>query len=205
MSVSFIKKNQIDPKKKIQILLKMTINYLQFISIINYYKLNWPYSLNLFLGYYAGVITSSNVISLSCIVDGYNIDLHPLYLETIFITLLPFVVFLFGVIFLTISYLITKKSPKTRLFTIFISINTLLQPSVISKLIQNLNYQQIDGKFLLVSNLDIDLLSDFHMKWVWLKSIFFLFAKFLLVIIFCCAFSHLLGNAFPIFLFRNFT
>jgi len=181
----------------------MTINYLQFISIINYYKLNWPYTLNLFLGYYAGVMTTSNVISLSCIVDGYNIDLHPLYLETIFITLLPFVVFLFGVIFLTISYLITKKSPKTRLFTIFISINTLLQPSVISKLIQNLNYQQIDGKFLLVSNLDIDLLSNFHMKWVRLNKYFIICLIFIRYYFLLCLFSFI-GKCFSHFSVSQF-
>ena len=163
------KTNRIDSKKKIQILFKMVLTHMQFTSIINVYKMKWPYDVNLFLSSISGVfMTSSGVISLKCIVDGYSINIHPLYLETLFVSLLPFMICLVMLCFLIFSCFFTKTFQKIRFYTIFISINTFLQPSVITKLFDNLNYQKFDEKFLLVSNLDIELFSEFHMKWVFL-------------------------------------
>ena len=151
---------------KFQIYIKILINHLQIISIINYFQLNWPYDVSIFLSNYSGVSMASGVVSLSCILFYYDIEIHAIYVETLILLLIPILVYLIAFTIFLISYLKTKKSQTVRFISMTIALNILLQPSMIKKLTESVACQQIDDICYLLSDMEINYFSDFHQKWV---------------------------------------
>ena len=153
---------------KFQIYMKLLINHLQIISIINYFQLNWPYDVSIFLNNFSGVSMASGVVSLSCILFYYDIDIQSIYVETLILLMIPIFVYLIAFTIFIFSYLKTKKSQTVRFVSMTIALNILLQPSMIRKLTENVACQQIDDTCYLLSDMEINYFSDFHQKWVFL-------------------------------------
>ena len=162
-------KNSEVPLKKLQIYVKILINHLQIISIINYFQLNWPYDVSIFLNNFSGVSMASGVFSLSCILSHYNLDVHSIYVETAVLLMIPILVYLIALTIFALSYFKTKHSQSTRFISMSIALNILLQPSMIRKFSESVTCQQIDNTYYLVSDMEIDYNSDFHQTWVILK------------------------------------
>ena len=165
-------KNSRETRKKLQIYIKILINYLQIISIINYFQMNWPYNVSIFLNNFSGFSMASGVISLSCILFSYEINVETIYIETMALLMIPVLIYIITFTILAISYFQTKKSQTTRFISMSVALNTLLQPSMIRKFIENIACQQIDDKCYLIANMNIDYYSDFHQKWVIIIFIF---------------------------------
>ena len=164
--------NSKETRKKLQSYVKIFINYLQIISIINYFKMNWPYDVSIFLTNYSNISMGSGVVSVSCILFSYDIDIPTIYIETLSLLMIPVIVYIIAFALFAISYLKTKKSQTIRFISMSVALNTLLQPSMIRKFIENIACQQIDDKCYLISNMNIDYYSDFHQKWVFLNFYF---------------------------------
>ena len=157
---------QINQKKKIQIYLKIIINYLQVLSIINSYEMKWPSNVSIFMKYYSSFSMTSSFMSLDCIFYEYNINFEPLYIETMIIIATPFCISLGGFTIMCFFYYKKRKSQKIRFVAMYIAINALLQPAVVSKLLENFKCRMINNTCYLLANANIDYNSHFHQKWV---------------------------------------
>ena len=165
-SEPFINVNIIKKRKKIQIYFKIMINYLQIISIINGIHMNWPYNVSIFFSYLSSFSMSSSVVSLQCIFYAYDIDLEPIYFETIIIILTPFFICFGSLPLMTYSYLTKKKPQKIKFIAMFIALHAFLQPAIVTKLLENINCNMINNKCYLAIDANIDYNSEFHQKWV---------------------------------------
>ena len=155
-----------DMKKGVSIYLKIMLNYIQSISIIQSLELKWPYYVKSYMNVYSNAgSVSTQVISLDCMVNDYNIHVETIYAETVFSIILPFLCFLISFIALCIVHVITKKSQKIRFIVIVIVGSIFLQPMIIKILFKNLVCKQINETSFLISNLKIQCDSDSHINW----------------------------------------
>jgi hypothetical protein len=154
-----------DLKKGISIYLKILMNYLQSISIVQSLELKWPFYAKAYLYAYSNMgNVSTKTVSLGCILNdlGYNID--AIYVETIFTISIPFITFLVAVFLLMVINFVTKRTKRmTRMIVILIVSSIFLQPSIIRILYQNIVCKKIDEKNLLADNLNIN--CDDQNKW----------------------------------------
>ena len=166
MSMREADKSIMNISKKIQIYFKIMINYLQIISIINSIPMKWPYNVNIFFRYFSSISMSSYAVSLQCIFYSYDINLEPIYFETMVIVLMPFFISFWALPMMISSYLIYKKPQKIRFISMFIALHALLQPPIVTKLLENINCNMINNKCYLASDANIDYNSEYHQKWV---------------------------------------
>jgi hypothetical protein len=155
-----------DAKKGVSIYMKIMLNYIQSIAIIQSLELKWPFYVESYLNTYstAGSV-STQTISLDCMINDYQIDIQAIYLETLFSSFLPFFCFFCSGIALASVYFVKKKSQKIRFIVIVIVGSIFLQPMIIKILFKNLVCKKINNKSYLVQNLKIDCDSDSHLNW----------------------------------------
>lgn len=155
-----------DIKKGVSIYLKIILNYIQSISIIQSLELKWPFYVKSYMNVYnnAGSV-STQVISLDCMVNDYDLNIEMIYASTVFSIILPFFCFFISFFALTTVYFLTKKSQKIRFIVIVIVGSIFLQPTIIKILFENLICKKINGISYLSSNLKIECDSDSHINW----------------------------------------
>ena len=159
-----------DAKKGISVYLKIFLNYIQMISIIESLELKWPFYVRNYLTIYSNIGgVSTQLISFECLLQDYDINSESIYVQTLLILMLPFVVFLVALVILAGIVLIKKgdkKRQQIRFIAILIIVCIFLQPSIIKSLFDNLTCQNIDGKNYLKANMMIDCNDDSQLKWV---------------------------------------
>ena len=155
-----------DMKKGVSIYLKIMLNYIQSISIIQSLELKWPYYVKSYMNVYSNAgSVSTQVISLDCMVNDYNINVETIYAETVFSIILPFFCFFISFVALSTVYLIRKKSQKIRFIVIVIVGSIFLQPTILKILFKNLVCKKINEISYLSANLKIKCDSDSHVNW----------------------------------------
>lgn len=163
---SISRKKSKENSKKLRIYLKILINYLQSLSIINYFQMNWPYEVSSFLTSFSNISMTPNAISLGCLLQNYEIKYNTLYIETLTFLLTPYLINLMAIFLLILAYFRTKRSQITKFISMSVALNTFLQPAIIKKFIENIVCEKIEEKCYLITNMDIDFYAEFHQKWV---------------------------------------
>ena len=157
----------LDTKIGLAIQMKIFLNYLQMISIIYSFDLKWPdYVMDYFniFSFIGGV--STQVISLDCLLQDYQIEIQSIYIQTILNIMMPFnIVFIAGFI-LTILLIKKREFRGIRMIIVTIVVSIFLQPPIIKSLFDNLKCITIEKQNLLYVNMLIDCDSNEHKKWV---------------------------------------
>lgn len=147
--------------------LKILVNHLQIIALINILEFNWP---DYFLEYFKvnkKMVIADEVVSIECVLQDYNIQEKKLHVNTYIILLFPFSILFTIAIFLIILRVITKKPQINRFFISFIVTSTFLQPTVLQTLFDNLKYINLDNVNYLTKDL-ISIYDEEHEKYVFL-------------------------------------
>lgn len=156
-------------KDLISIRMKILLNYLQMISIVNSFKFKWPYETRMFFNYLSilGNGIANQSISFDCLVDDYKIRYPSFYVKTFYISLIPFAIILLFGFALIGFYLLTKKPQKIRFIITIIVIGVFTQSPIIKVLFENLPCKTIENENYLIENMEILCSSESYLKWVY--------------------------------------
>ena len=155
-------------KKGMSIYMKILLNYLQMITILQNFELKWPFYVRNYLNFFAsfGGGLSAQVISTDCLLEDYNIDIVSLYAQTWLISFMPFMIYFVAGVILTLIYLIKRKSQIIRFIVVVIVVSIFLQPSILKILFDNLSCQTLENTSYLTQDMMISCDSDSHTTWV---------------------------------------
>ena len=161
------RENSFDAKKDMSIYLKIFMNYIQMISIINSLELKWPFYVKNYLNVFSNMGgISTQVLSIDCLLQDYGIETKAIYIQTLLILILPFAIFFLSFLFLSCLFLKQKKTQQTRFIVILIVVSIFLQPTIIKGLFDNFSCEKIENNQFLKVNRLIDCKSNFHKQWV---------------------------------------
>lgn len=169
-----------DIKKGVSVYLKILLNYLQMISIIESLKLKWPAYLQNFLNVHSNIGggVSTEALSLECFLQDQNILTNVIYVQTLLKLILPFAICFVSIIILIQRFRKERKKQINRSIVVLIIVSIFFQPSIIKSLFDNVTCEKIEENLYLKTDLLIDCESDSQQKWV--NYIFlFSFKKFL--------------------------
>lgn len=165
------KKNQAPPfniKKGASIYLKILMNYLQIIAIIQSIDLRWPYYAKDFLKANSQITNFTNeLLSFDCIIYDYDIQQQPIHIKALIGVMLPIIMF-FAIlnIFLLNYFFQNRKSQKNRIIMSLVVICIFLQPSILKQLFDNLNCKQIGTENFLSKQMNLKCNEESHQRWV---------------------------------------
>ena len=158
-----------DFKKGVSIYLKIMLNYLQLISIIQNIDLRWPFYAKTYFDVYKNMGgVSTQTVSLECILNDLDYNMESLYVETIFSISLPFLTFFFALIFIILVQMLNnhkKQHILRRLIVVLIVSSIFLQPNIINMLYKNMVCKKIDSEYFLSSKMTIKCYSDDRTNW----------------------------------------
>lgn len=161
------KSQDFDTKKGLSVYLKVLLNYLQMISIIQSLELKWPFYVRNFLNVYSNIGGVSNqILSVDCLLQHYNIQTESIYIQTVLTLIIPFAIFCVSMIILWVIYMKNKKPQTIRFIVIVIVVSIFLQPSIIKSLFDNITWEEIDGVSYLKADLLIDCDTNSQKEWV---------------------------------------
>ena len=156
-----------DPKKGMSVYLKILLNYLQMVSIIENMELKWPFYVRNYLNVYSNIGgVSTQILSFDCLLQDYNIMTESIYISTALTLIMPFAIFLVSMIVLGVIFMRKKKSQKIRFIVIVIVVSIFLQPSIIKTLFDNITCETIDDSSYLKANLLINCDTTSQKQWV---------------------------------------
>lgn len=156
-----------DTKIALSIYMKILLNYIQMISIVRSFNLQWPSYVENYLEIFTNMGgVSTQVISPDCLLQDYKINVENIYIQTSLILILPFAIFLFSYIILTICSFLRKKNGGNRLIVIIIVVSIFVQPAVIKSLFNNLKCKTIENQQYLYANVMINCNSEGYLRWV---------------------------------------
>ena len=159
-----------DAKKGMSVYLKIFLNYLQMISIIESLDLKWPFYVRNYLDIYSNIGgVSTQLISFECLLQDYDINTESIYVQTLITLILPFAVVIVALAILAGIVLIKKgdkKRQQIRFVAILIIVCIFVQPSIIKSLFDNVTCENLDGENYLKANLMIDCSDNNQIKWV---------------------------------------
>ena len=149
------------------------------LSIVQSFELKWPLYVENYLNFFSSVGggVSPQVLSIDCLLYHYEIDLIPLYVQTLFISILPFIIyFIAGGVFLTV-YFMTKKPRGSSFIVVVIVVSIFLQHYIIKMLLDNLSWKTIENDDFLIRDMMVSCSSDSHRNWVSYIFFFYLWLK----------------------------
>jgi len=156
-----------DVKKGMSVYLKILMNYLQMVSIIQSLDLQWPFYVQNYLNVYSNIGgVSTQILSFDCLLQDYNINTKSIYIQTVLTIFLPYGVFLISMFILGLIYLYKRKSQLIRFIVIVIVVSIFLQPSIIKVLFDNLTCETIENSSYLVANMLINCNDEDKKTWV---------------------------------------
>ena len=160
------KKNKILERKIVfSINIKIILNYLQSISIVQDLNLKWPIIVKQFINLFSTAGNFSQGISFQCSLFYFNIGLEDIYFKTIFLIALPFVIFLLSGLFL-FCFGVWKKKPQGIRFIVIIVVSSIFfQPNIIKTLFESLMCMEANGKWFLIVNKDINCNTSGYSFW----------------------------------------
>lgn len=155
-------------KKGLSIYMKILLNYLQMITIVQSFELKWPFYVRNYLNAFStvGGGISTQVISIDCLLNDYDLSIVPLYGQTFILSVLPFVIYISAAVVLFVITIFKRKNQGIRFVVVVIVVSVFLQPSIIKILFDNLSCKTIDQNSYLTQDMSIECDSDSHMTWV---------------------------------------
>lgn len=155
-------------KDLISIRMKIILNYLQIIAIVNSFEFKWPYETRIFFNYLSilGNGLANQSISFDCLVDEYDIKYQGFYVKTFFISLMPLLIILIFGFVLIVFYLVNKRSQKIRFIITIIVTGVFTQSSIIKALFEHLPCKTIENQEYLAQNMKVLCNSEAHLNWV---------------------------------------
>lgn len=167
--------NFFDMKKGASIYLKILLNYLQMIAIVQNMELKWPFYVKDYLNVYSNVggSVSSNILSFDCFLQDFDIDTEPIYIQTALTTSIPFIMIFLSLIVLVFIYLKSKKSQNIRIIVIIVVVSIFMQPSIIKSLFDNMVCKKIYSNNYLASDFRIQCDETNQKKWLLKIRIYF--------------------------------
>jgi len=158
-------------KRALSIYLKLFLNYIQMISIIQSLQLNWPFYVGNYLNIYSNIGgATTQILSFDCLVQDHNIKTEMIYIQTVVLLSIPFTIILVTFLILAIVYLLKRSSQIIRMIVVFVVVSIFLQPAIIQNLFDNITCTNLDNINVLQANMNIECDTDSHQNWV-----FFLF------------------------------
>lgn len=147
--------------------MKIFLNYLQMIAIIQGLELKWPFYVRNYLNIYSNIGgVSTQFLSFECLLQDYSIKNEPIYIKTIAVLTIPLITIIISLLFLIAIYLKKGKKQTIRFIVIFIVVSIFVQPSIIRVLFNNITCKDLEGEKYLNSNLLINCNSKSHLNWV---------------------------------------
>lgn len=167
MTVSSVR-NVGEFKQSMSLNLKILLNYIQILTIMQGFELNWPFYVRNYLNGIAilGGGLSTQEISLDCVLENYNINISSLYAQTIIMSFLPLIIYVIAGVVLFLNFISTKNSQIVRMVVVVIVVSLFMQPSIITTLFNNLSCTKMDNASYLVKNMEISCDSDSYHNWV---------------------------------------
>lgn len=169
------KKESIAPpfnlKKGGSIYLKILMNYLQIIAIIQSIDLRWPFYADDFLKANSQVASITNeVLSFDCVLYDYEIKEDPIHAKALIGFMLPIILFFIISFIFIMSFLKNGKNQKNRIIMGLVVLCIFLQPSILKQLFDNLNCKKIGDYLYLSKQMNLKCDDENHQKWVNLSS-----------------------------------
>ena len=146
--------------------LKILLNYFQMLSILQSFDLKWPLFIEKYFNFSTEVSGISLIITNDCLLEDFNINRTPLFVETFFVINLPILIFFVASLFLLVLYIISKRSQMVRFVVIVIIVSIFLQPSIIKIIFDNLACKTIEEKSYLTANMTISCETNSYNYWV---------------------------------------
>ena len=155
-------------KKTLSIYLKILLNYLQMLSIMQSFELKWPFYVRNYLNFFSSVGggISAQAISVDCLLEDYDLDIVSLYAQTVVISILPFFVYFVTILILGFMYFRTRRSQTVRFVVIVIVVSIFLQPSILKMLFDNLQCKTIEERSFLIQNMGVSCDENSYTSWV---------------------------------------
>ena len=167
-TMNFSRKNILIAKKekrKIAVNIRILLDYVQFFSISQTLKMEWPIYFKDYLKFFAYLSLVDKIISLDCISEDFDIKFESIYVKSLIVTIAPFLLCFFNFTFFLI-FSRKKKYRAIKIIVVIFVICTFFQPSIISQLLEILSCVEIDGLKYLSANLEYECYVEEHMKWV---------------------------------------
>lgn len=161
-------KKSIQIKKSLSIYMKILLNYLQMITIVQNFEFKWPFYVRDYFNFFStvGGGLSTQVVSIDCLINDYNLNIVALYGQTLILCVLPFVIQISAAVIFFVIFILKRKNQRIRFIVVVIVVNVFLQPSIIKILFENLSCKNIDEHSYLTQDMSISCDSDSHKTWV---------------------------------------
>ena len=153
-------------KKSFSIYFKILMNYLQMTAIIRSFDLKWPFYANDYFDISSKFSSTSDVLSVDCILNDYQLNENKLRIKTIIILAFPFIIISFIILVAFILKIMTKKSQTNRIYISVVIISVFLQPTIIQVLFDNLSYTNLNNIPYLMKELSSRFDDENHINWV---------------------------------------
>lgn len=142
------------------------MNYLQMTAIIRSFDLKWPFYANDYFDISSKFSSTSDVLSIDCILNDYELNENKLHIKTIIILAFPFIVIFFILLVGLILKIKTKNSQTNRIYISLVIISVFLQPTILQVLFDNLSYTTLNHIPYLTKELNSRFDDENHIKWV---------------------------------------
>ena len=137
------------------------------ISIIHSIDLKWPFYVSDCLTITNKVsISNTEIASMQCILDNFEITEHLLHMKALIALLIPFFLIIIIIFILVFLKIMTKKTQWHRFIVSFIVMSVYLQPFILQNLFDNINKTTLNHKNYLTKELTFDYDDEGHQKWV---------------------------------------
>ena len=97
-------KKEVQEKPKISVNLRILFDYMQMVTIIQKVQFQWPFYLEEYFNVFSYLSFTNQIFSLDCVYDDYQIPISMIYLKTIFIEIMPFLICFFAGIYFALCY-----------------------------------------------------------------------------------------------------
>lgn len=147
--------------------LKIALNYYQILAIISNLNINWPYEVKQyinsfsFLGDFAGQLFSSD-----CFFNEIGILYSSIYIRTIKTIAIPIFICSYIFVYFFLKMVIWRNEKARKIIVAIIVVHVVFQPTIVTVLLESLNYLDIENKKYLFSETNVEWDSFEFQAWV---------------------------------------
>ena len=159
----------------LSIYLRIAMNYFQVTAIIASLNIEWPYETEKYLSVFLPIIDiTGQILSYECIFMDMQIYSKSIYIRTLFVVILPCVIFLYIWMQFIMKQIISRNSKLSRVFVGIMVTHVLTQPMVLKQLLENFNCIKVENDIVLASQMDLKYNDENFQTWVIIINFFFI-------------------------------
>ena len=155
---------------KISVNLRILFDYVQMVSITQNVKFQWPIYLKQYFNFFSYLSFTTQIFSLDCVLEGYEVDFLPLFFKSLITEVLPFASAILACFYFSFRIFSGKKKEKeeiiTKIIVVVFIVFTYSQSSIIFQLLQMVSCIEINGVEYLSSDVSYICYNSKHNKWV---------------------------------------